>query len=244
MTQPNITEALPAIAETWLAANGAQIEGEASRLRFVLRRRILWLRQIWKPDPLQNFREWVISDADADLALAGSRRTQERNFYEHDPEAVALTREIAVEKERAQDAAKRALNAGGPSAIEILVRLFHLDAFEREVLLMCLVPELDPAFDRLFAYMQDDATQRFPTPHLAFDLFGRDVPDGLAESDEPGWKHFMPEAALFRSRLIRREPQGEAARGHEGLRLEPRVRDYLLGLNRPDEQAALVLRPV
>jgi hypothetical protein len=228
----------------WQAANRAHLDAELLRLRITLHQRILWLRQFWKRDPLQGFREWVISDADADRLLSGAQPGSAEKFYEQDAAAWQLSRAIAAQREIADAAAERAKAAGGPPALEILARLFHLDGFDCEVLLLCLAPEIDPGFERLYAYVQDDATRKYPTAHLALDLYGHEYFGGGTDTWNEGWKHFVPEAALTRSRLIRWESTGNETRCGEALRLERRICDYLLGINRMDEQALLALRPI
>jgi hypothetical protein len=229
---------------TWQAANRAHLDAELLRLRITLHQRILWLRQFWKRDPLQGFREWVISDADADRLLSGAQPGSAEKFYEQDAAAWQLSRAIAAQREIADAAAERAKAAGGPPALEILARLFHLDGFDCEVLLLCLAPEIDLGFERLYAYVQDDATRKYPTAHLALDLYGHEYFGGGTDKWNEGWKHFVPEAALTRSRLIRWESTGNETRCGEALRLERRICDYLLGINRMDEQAMLALRPI
>ncbi len=244
MSHGNISEQTAGLMDSWLAANQAHIEAEMSRLRVLLHRRIMWLRQVWKRDPLQGFRDWVISDSDADRLLDSDRWKQEEKFYQEDPAAARLSREIAVHRENSGAAARDALATGGPPAIEILVHLFHLDEFDREALLLCLAPELDPAFDRLYAYIQDDASRKYPTAHLAIALHGCGFFGTMAAAWNHGLKHFRPDASLLRSRLIRCEAAGGVTRGGEALRLEGRIFDYLMGLNRLDEQAAFFLRPL
>jgi SpoVK/Ycf46/Vps4 family AAA+-type ATPase len=244
MKQSDTSERNTGQVGSWQDANREHLDAELSRLRLTLHRRILWLRQLWKRDPLQGFREWVISDTDADRLLAGNRQENAAEFYRQDPAAVQLSREIATQTENAESATLRANAAGSPPALEILARLFHLDDFDREVLVLCLAPELDPAFERLYAYVQDDATRKFPTAHLALDLFGHEYFGDDRNVWSEGWKRFVPEAPLTRSRLIRWDSVGSGTRCGEALRLEGRICDYLIGLNRMDEHAVMALRPI
>ncbi len=244
MKQSDTSEQNTERINSWRDANREHIDAELSRLRLTLHRRILWLRQLWKRDPLQGFREWVISDADADRLLAGAQPDDAEAFYARDTAAAELSRGIAAQRENAQAAALRADAAGSPPALEILARLFHLDDFDRDVLVLCLAPELDPSFERLYAYVQDDATRKFPTAHLALDLFGRDYFTRERDAWGEAWKYFVPEAPLARSRLIRWESADDGTRCGEALRLERRICDYLMGLNRMDERALLALRPI
>ena len=54
-----------------------------------------------------------------------------------------------------------------------LVELFGLNRFEEEAVLICLAPELDIGYGRLYAYLQDDVTRRFPTADLILRLLCR-----------------------------------------------------------------------
>jgi len=219
MKQSDSSEQNTERINSWRHANREHIDAELSRLRLTLHRRILWLRQLWKRDPLQGFREWVISDADADRLLAEAQPNDAEAFYARDTAAAEWSRGIAAQRENAQSAALRADAAGSPPALEILARLFHLDDFDRDVLVLCLAPELDPSFERLYAYVQDDATRKFPTAHLALDLFGRDYFARDRDAWSEAWKYFVPEAPLARSRLIRWESAGDGTRCGEALRL-------------------------
>jgi len=80
------------------------------------------------------------------------------------------------------------------------------------VLLLCLAPEIDPTFERLYAYVQDDITRKYVTPYLAVSLFQA---HGLSKTDLR--QGFLPDSPLFRFRLIHREnpsqgPQAGLAR--------------------------------
>ena len=56
---------------------------------------------------------------------------------------------------------------GSPCASNRLATLFQLTPSDCDVLLICLAPELDLRYERLYAYLQDDVTQRRPTVDLA-----------------------------------------------------------------------------
>src|SRR5215210_5415658 len=154
----------------WTEKNQAYLDGEMRRLRLLLQRRVLWLRRLWRHDPLENYQGLVISEARADWLLAGENRQAEARFYREDPEAKEAGHALdELEKELAR---RSPAEAGTLPALEVLVHLFGLIPFERNVLLLCLAPELDPAFERLYAYVQDDMTRKYATPHLAMTLFG------------------------------------------------------------------------
>jgi hypothetical protein len=223
----------------WLEANQTYLDGEVRRLRLLLQRRVLWLRHLWRHDPLENYQGLVISEAQADWLLAGEDRQAEARFYREEPKATEIGCAIDdLEKELARRVQALA-EAGTPPALEVLVHLFGLTPFERNVLLLCLAPELDPTFERLYAYVQDDVTRKYATPHLALTLFGGE--------DEPGTRNsFLPESPVRRFRLVILDPGPlpAAVQGGRPMRLDERIVDYLRGINRPDERVSDLLRPI
>jgi len=54
--------------------------------------------------------------------------------------------------------------------LEELARLFQLTPFDIDVLLICLAPELDLRYERLYAYLQDDLTKKRPSVDLVMNI--------------------------------------------------------------------------
>jgi SpoVK/Ycf46/Vps4 family AAA+-type ATPase len=221
----------------WQEANEAYLAVQMRRLRLLLHRRVLWLRSRWQHDPLQNYQGLVVSEAEVDRLLVDEDREAERRFWRENPEAKAISRSI---DDLERELAARAKESTGPPALEMLVHLFGLTPFEREILLLCLAPELDPSFERLCAYVQDDMNRRYPTPHLGLTLFG--------DEDEPpaAWGSFAPEAPLRRFHLLVLEP-GQlpgTPLGARPLRLDERVAGYLRGVNALDDRVSQLLQPL
>lgn len=217
------------------------LELEVKRLRLLLHRRVLWLRTQWKQDPLQSYQSLVISDSQADTLLAEADRQAELQFFGTDAEASEISRLVA-EVEREIDHHNRVMDEpGAMPALEVLVQLFGLTTFEQDLVLLCLAPEIDPAFERLYAYVQDDVTRKFATLHLALTIFGGEKESWLAAR-----RSLLPDGTLRRFRLITIESglAPSTAACNQPLRLDPRVAEYLLGFNRPDERVEEMLRPL
>lgn len=227
--------------QSWFEANRSYLWTHVSWLRLILHRRVLWLRQQWKHDPLQNYQGQVISDIQADWLLAGEDYLAERKFYNEEKGAKEVTRamdETAGELEKQSNAM---LEAGMPAALDVLTQIFGLSSFDRNILMLCLAPEIDPAFERLYAYVQDDILRKYVTFHLALSLFAAD-PDS-----ELFLKHgFLPEAPLFKFELVHRENPSHLSynQASSPLRIDPRIADYLQGINRLDERVADILKPL
>jgi DNA polymerase III delta prime subunit len=246
----SVAEAKPAVetpALNWSGANQEYLGAGLGRLRLLMERRILWMRKVWKRDLSadgQSFQGLVITDAEADLLAHPDDAVTEAQFYQEDEEARSITARLAGPPLPISEAAQAAFAAQGPPALEILSRCFRLGQFERDVLLLCLAPEVDSTFERLYAYIQDDATRKYPTPNLALQILG-----GLQSGDgvtarERGWRAFAPDAPLRRFRLLQSEVMQGASWGHEPLRLDRRMGSYLLGVNFLEEQCATFLRTV
>ncbi|MCP5050017.1 MAG: ATP-binding protein [bacterium] len=60
-----------------------------------------------------------------------------------------------------------------------LARSFHLAPFEVDALLVCLAPEMDTKYEKLYAYLHGDLTRKSPSVSLVLDLLCRTVQDQL-----------------------------------------------------------------
>lgn len=234
----------------WVEANQAYLESELQRLRLILRRRILYLRRIWKQDPLQNYKGMVISDTQADQLLRGRDGDAEKRFYFEDIEAAELSRLIEERTLEIQQLKNTLTAEGTPPAIDILTQKFGLTPFERHVLLLCLASELDSSFERLYAYVQDDLTCKYVTPNLAQTLFLEENSTGLnsegVASCSITWHSFQSNSPLRRFRLVTLEagPQASTPISSCPLRLDERVTDYMRGMNHLDNHITEFTREV
>ena len=72
------------------------------------------------------------------------------------------------------------LHAGVYLSLPYLAQLFQLTAFEEQCLLVCLAPELDRKYEKLYAYLQDDVTRKKPSVDLVLKLLCETMPEKLA----------------------------------------------------------------
>jgi hypothetical protein len=225
---------------SWFEDNQWYLSSQLRRLRLLLQRRVMWLRRQWRHDPLQPYHAMVISEAQADWLLAGEDHQAEARFYQDDPEAAEVSRMITKIEQEMAGQTRVMMDAGTPPALEMLVQLFRLTVFERNLVLLCLAPELDPTFERLYAYVQDDLNRKYVTPHLALTLFTGEGWDRLSLQNS-----FLPEAPLRRFRLVTLESgPSTLTLAARPLLMDGRVVDYLRGVNRLDERLTDLLRPI
>src|SRR5438132_8628396 len=92
-------------------------------------------------------------------------------------------------------------NLAKPPTAELrLVRLrelFDLEPLERDILLLCLLPELDPRYRRLYGYLQDDCSKMHPRAELIFHILR-----SLVSDPQVGWSLLNPDSHLIASQLL------------------------------------------
>ena len=113
-----------------------------------------------------------------------------------------------------------------------LTRLFKLDSFEIDVLLIGLAPEFDLRYERLYAYLQDDVTKKKPSVDLALNLLTSSLESKIAKR-----KYFAASAPLFTHRLL--QMFDDPSHHHSPLlskylKVDDRVVNYLHGSDDPD----------
>ena len=81
--------------------------------------------------------------------------------------------------------------------LHILSELFQLDPFEIDILLICLAPELDLRYEKLYAYLQNDVTKKRPDVDLVLTLLCHSIEERFSAR-----KIFSNTATLINNHLI------------------------------------------
>ncbi|MFE0464003.1 ATP-binding protein [Kitasatospora sp. NPDC058965] len=194
------------------------VDGElTARLALVEQRvrAVVAARQAVDPKPDDAFRGLYLSPEEADRLLAGAPPEPPPAAEPADPEP------------------------GG--ALDRLAREFELAPVDLDLLLIALLPDLEPRYEQLYGYLNDDVSRRRACAALALELLGAPARVGA------------PQAAL-RARLA---PGGPLVAGGlllveeperpfltRPLRVPDEVAAHLLGTGAPDPAlAALTVRP-
>lgn len=105
-----------------------------------------------------------------------------------------------------------------------LCSLFSLSPLERDVLMVCMAPELVEGYGTCFAYLQDDVTQRQPTVALILRLLSI----GFAETAGPGGC-FSRHSPLFKYQLVHFTlDSGHKPLLSRALKADDRIVEFLL----------------
>lgn len=81
--------------------------------------------------------------------------------------------------------------------LHILSELFQLDPFEIDILLICLAPELDLRYEKLYAYLQNDVTKKRPSVDIVLTLLCPSIEERFSARDK-----FSHTATLINNHLI------------------------------------------
>ncbi len=146
-----------------------------------------------------------ISDKEIDYLLGQSRQktlkqqigmpqwatSQIPPNLENYPKAISkLTKRITRFK-------SESIKQGVDLRLDRLVKHFQLDAFDLDVLLVCLVPEFDLAFERIYAYLQDHVYKRRPAIDLVLNLLVTNFKEKLIER-----KRFISRHPLLKYHIV------------------------------------------
>jgi SpoVK/Ycf46/Vps4 family AAA+-type ATPase len=81
--------------------------------------------------------------------------------------------------------------------LDALARHFDLSPFDIDTLLICLAPEIDLRYERLYAYLQDDITRKRPSVDLVLNLLSPSFEAKVASR-----QRFAPQAPLVKHGLL------------------------------------------
>jgi SpoVK/Ycf46/Vps4 family AAA+-type ATPase len=164
-----------------------------------------------------GFQGLFISENDIDTILKIHPYSSE-SYEDADIEKIdALVEEIGRKK-------LKTIREGKTLRLQVFLELFHLTPFENDAILICLAPELDLRYEKLYSYLQNDVTRKRPT----VDLVMRLLCYSLEEKFEAR-KYFLPTASLIRNRLLSFTGDDQLPLLSRSLKIDERIISFLLG---------------
>jgi ATPase family associated with various cellular activities (AAA) len=148
------------------------LRGRIALIESLVRRAVARRRE-HDAEPDDRFRGLYISEGRVHDLLFGPQLSA----ADRAPDAEALA---FSEKLEAQADAVEA--AGTDLRLRRLARSFNLDGLDLELLLIALAPDLDPRFEQLYAYLQDDVSRRRASTGLALEMCRADLGGGAERS--------------------------------------------------------------
>jgi ATP-dependent 26S proteasome regulatory subunit len=224
---------------TAYAANWEYLSDELQRLDLLIQLRLLRARhetQPTQPTIMDQFRGLVISDEEVSRLLTGaSSWSQEDGLSDKDrAERQELTESLNRLESHIQERLVSSASESIYLALPVLAPLFHLTPFETQIILLCLAPELDRKYEKLYSYLQDDVTRKRPCASLALDLFC-----GAQSEKIVRLPVFDSRAPLIKYRLLRmteNQPEGPEPLLARALKLDDRIVNFALGVKTMDSR--------
>ncbi|RZN44154.1 MAG: hypothetical protein EFT35_00430, partial [Methanophagales archaeon ANME-1-THS] len=209
--------------------NLQHIQDALKRIDLLIQLRILEIRA--EHADVNEFSGLYISEEEIDALL--STTYPARN---DDPRTQAIRRRIAELETEIKEKREESVRRGTSLKIPRLAMIFGLTPFEEDVLVVGMAPELDTKYERLYAYLHNDATRKRPTVDLVLQV--------LCSSDEEklhARQYFNPAAPLLKHHLIQLREEPEAAQKtlvSKFIEVDDRIINYLLDVNHLDPTIA------
>ncbi len=203
------------------------------------------LRRGENPNENDKFKGLYISDKEIDAILENPNRLQfalppyQKGFSSASFNARLEQIQINIAA-RKVEAEQRGLRL----RLDFLTRQISLSRFEVDTLLVCLLPEIDLRYQKLYAYLQDDITRKSPMVDFVLHL----LCDSPQQTFEAG-KYFSPASPLIKYRLLHFDNSHAAGTPvllARPLKLDERICNFLMGEDRVDShltRAVNVIKP-
>lgn len=199
---------------------------ELERIDLRLRLQVLSMRSLYDHPGIQELRGLYISESEIDDILSTDASFQKVPPDTGDSLPRSLLERLRQVESEIQERKSETLRQGLTLRLERLSRMFHLSPFEVDAFLICLLPELDLRYEKLYAYLQDDVTKKRPTVGLILDMLCDSFEDKLAARS-----CFSMQSPLMKHRLLRFSDDARekaASLLAKPLKVEERIIAYLL----------------
>jgi SpoVK/Ycf46/Vps4 family AAA+-type ATPase len=210
---------------------------ELKKLDLLLQLRVLLFRQ--KLDAQRDSiaaSSMYISDEEIDWLL-----NQDEFFQDETSEILDVRKQLERLQNNIDANVRNSIEQGVYLALPQLAHFFGLSSFEIEVIVVCLAPELNRKYEKIYAYLQDDITKKKPSIDLVLDL--------LCESKIDRWKvltYFTSHVPLFHAGILRKTDEMQSFPGSgdlaQSLKLDPRILNFLLANDAIDKRLIDIIR--
>ncbi|TET13156.1 MAG: ATP-binding protein [Dehalococcoidia bacterium] len=203
---------------------------ELERIDLQLRLQVFRMRERYGQPGSDEFRGLYISEEEIDALVASSAAREESDYPDLSDSPLA----IRLRHLRDEIAEKKAASLAAGVSLRLceLADTFGLSDLELDALLVCILPEIDVKYEKLYAYLHDNVTRKRPSVHLLLQCLLASQKEMLRARDT-----FLPQAPLIAHRLIRLEDDPSAGTSSllaKNLKAEDRIVNYLLGSDQID----------
>jgi SpoVK/Ycf46/Vps4 family AAA+-type ATPase len=214
-------------------SNWDYLSAELSHLNLLIHREVARWRQLSHKDQQEIFRGMFISEGEIEHVM---RTMIEPQGGLEDGEA----RQRAVDLREEIEQRRRATRERGTYLpLPHLAQTFMLTAAEELIILICLAPEIDQRYEKLYAYLQDDVSRKRPSVGLSLKLLCDSAKEALRAR-----VIFSPQASLFRSQILAHGDDADSHLLSRTLKLDERVTNYLLGTGGMEKGISACFKPL
>jgi len=200
------------------------ILAELERIDLLISAQVCRARQLSQVE--DEFQAFCVSEGEINALLAepiGLPRWAREQLPLSLPEVRKSLEQISTDiARRKAESARRGIRL----RLDELARHFDLTAFEIDILLICLAQELDLRYERLYAYLQNDITKKYPSVDLVLNLLCPSFSAKVAAR-----QRFMPSAPLLKHNLLhlfKSSSHQQAPLLSQFLKVDERIVHYLL----------------
>lgn len=213
----------------------AHVLDELHWLNRLIAAHVLHLRRVNFYDGIKDFRDFFIDDEEIDALLAAGilESSGKIDDNKRDSQIEKLLRQAQKLREKIDGCVQMSLAQNIFLPLTQLRNCFHLSESEMKALIICLAPHIDARYGKLYAYLENDITRKYPNVGLILDLLCKTTQERL---------HLLtllqPSAPLQRYRLLEGlEDYGQAVSTlRHSLRVNNRIINYVLGNQMIEEQ--------
>ena len=216
--------------------NWEHLTDELAKLDLLLQLKVLKLSNAQPVEPQNAFKGIFLSHQEIDDILMERCSNPEELNYDTETNAQIRSLHNAIEhlQETISKKKEASLAQGFYLTLPQLSHLLGLSPFEEQSVLICLAPELDRKYEKLYAYLQDDITRKKPSVDLILNLLC-----ATKEAKITARPYFLPQAPLFKSQILQpvEDPHNpQPALLSRFLKLDDRIVNFLLGVVALDQR--------
>ena len=170
------------------------LRDEISRLALMLKRAMIIARDASSGTGADELRGLVVTDNEVDDLVRASDLLGEawKRAAAKETQLAPIDKELEKRRKQIDGRLKASRGKKVQLALLNLASQFDLSQAEVDVLIIALAPELEPGYEKLYSYLQDDVTRKHASVNLALNLICRSEPEKLKARGI-----FSPEAPLF-----------------------------------------------
>ena len=151
------------------------LRDEISRLDLMLKRAVIIARRTSSGAGSDDFRGLVVTENEID-DLIGTKDLLGDPWEQNEataPQLAQIDKELDKRRKQIDSRLKPGRGKRPRLSLLTLAAQFDLSQAEVDILLVALAPELEPRYETLYAYLQNDVTRKHPSVNLALNLICR-----------------------------------------------------------------------